>query len=85
MYDCTRMLVHKTKVFTAPRARRRPHGECAFVCLCLSRSVCLSLSLSLSVSVSVFVSVCLGRVGHTDAHTHDDVNNAVSLGLRSQH
>ena len=71
-------------LFTAPRARSRPQGVCASVCLrsvCLALSVCLSLS---GVSVSVCQSVCLSRAGQTDEHTHD-VKHAVFPGLHSRH
>ena len=47
----------------------------ASVSVCLFRSVCLSQSVYLGLSRSV--SLCLGRAGHTDKHTHD-VNSAVS-------
>ena len=57
-------------LFTALRARSRPHGVCASVCLCRSVSVCQS--------------VCIGRAGHTNEHTHD-VNNAVSSGMHHRH
>ena len=38
-------------------------------------SVCLPVSVRLSRSVSL----CLGRAGHTDEHTHDVNNATVSL------
>ena len=57
--------------FTALRAQSRPRR----VHGCLSRSVCLGWS----------ASVCPSRSGRTHGRTHDDVNNAVSPGLRIRH
>ena len=48
--------------------------------VCLSRSACIGVFVSVCPSRSV--SLCLGRAGHTDEHTHDANNCAPAMSIK---